>query len=383
MSLTQLGSVTTYHRSAVANVESGRRAPDRRFAVEADCLLGAGGRLVAAWDRDASNREDLIEQRQMLNRAARESLALATETAERDDLGAQAAQLGVDYLTTPPAEMLRRTLLVRDAALAYLKRGEHPPGVHADLLLTVGRLCGVLTYAALDLGGDDQALAHARAAWRCADLAGDDELRAWTRGTQSLIVRFGGDFPRAHSLAVDGMRYVTTASGTARLLCGQAQSLAGLGDNAGTIDALLDAEDAREHIDGGDSLGGIFAFRETKQRYYSGSSLIWVTGADNQRRAEREASAAIHSWETGPEGERSLDDEALARVYVATARARLGELEGTREALAPILDLPPERRISWIGKRMTRIVDLLAEPPYDDSPTACDVREEIVSYRIG
>ena len=74
---------------------------------------------------------------------------------------------------------------------------------------------------------------------------------------------------------------------------------------------------------------------------------------------------------------RSLDDEALAHVYQATARLQLGQLEGASEALRPILELPPERQISWIRKRLARTAGMLREEPYVGSIVAENLYEEI------
>ena len=79
--------------------------------------------------------------------------------------------------------------------------------------------------------------------------------------------------------------------------------------------------------------------------------------------------------------QRSLDDEALAHIYAATASAQLRDLEAATAYLEPILGLPPERRISWIRKRMTRVVELLTQWPYVHDPLAIETVERIREYR--
>src|SRR5205807_755776 len=124
------------------------------------------------------------------------------------------------------------------------------------------------------------------------------ELLVWVRGTQSLIARFRGDYGVALDYVRDGLQYAGDVPGTgeARLLCGEAQCLANLGDSRASNRTLNAAEQARERIRRPDSLDGLFAFSEVKQRYYAGSSLIWLDGGDDARRAETEASAAIDAW---------------------------------------------------------------------------------------
>jgi len=133
----------------------------------------------------------------------------------------------------------------------------------------------------------------------------------------------------------------------------------------------------RERLSTVDSLGGIFEFSEAKQRYYAGSSLIWLSGGRDAERAARAAGEAIAIWQGEPPETRSLDDEALAYVYQGTAYLQLGQLDAADAAIRPILDLPPERQISWIRKRLARFADMLRRDPYDGSHEAADLYDEI------
>jgi tetratricopeptide (TPR) repeat protein len=225
----------------------------------------------------------------------------------------------------------------------------------------------VLAYAALDLGDSKAALTHAEAAWVCAERAQDNELRAWVRGTQSLIARFDGDYDQAMSYVLDGLRYGTPGTGKLRLLCGYAQCHANLGDSHGTNHALDLALVERERVSTADSVRGIFEFSEAKQHYYAGSSLIWLDGGPDAERAAREAAEAINLWTHEPVETRSLDDEALAHVYQGTAHLQLGQLDAATHAVRPILDLPAERQISWIRKRLARFAGMLRDEPYTGS----------------
>ena len=77
---------------------------------------------------------------------------------------------------------------------------------------------------------------------------------------------------------------------------------------------------------------------------------------------------------------RSLDDEALAHVYMATARLKLGEIEGAMDAVRPIIELPPERQISWIRRRVSELSALLDAPQFVNSHVAADAHDELQSY---
>jgi tetratricopeptide (TPR) repeat protein len=382
-SLRDLGSRIAFNRGYIGKVEQGEKLPDRQLAELADAALAANGLLIAAWQADTERRREAEKAGRLLLASTRDSLRLITtaeEQAELADLDRASRQLAVAYLSSPPVPMLQESVALRSEALRRLRQHQHRPHELSDLYLTIGRLQGILAYAALDLGDPTTAMTHADAAWVCADRAGDNELRVWVRGTQSLIARFQSEFQQATQYVLDGLQYDTRGTGRLRLLCGYAQCQANLGDGLGANDALDRALREREHLSTRDSAGGLFEFSEAKQHYYAGSSLIWLDGGPHAERAATEAAEAIAGWEQEPPESRSLDDEALAHIYQGTAYLQLGQLDAAAAAIRPILDLPPERQISWIYKRMARFTGLLHRPPFCGSHEAADLHDEIEAF---
>lgn len=392
----EFGEAVRHHRERLklSQAEAARRVPisgahlsriesggtcsaDTARAI--DNALSAGGTLVALHPAPGQlDPQDLFR---------RESERLADMLAEArpgeliTQLGQTTEQLAVDYLATPGPGLAEELATVRRRAVDALRsrRIRHHDQLR-DLTLQIGYLSGVMSYCALDSGHPDAALTHARAAWQAAEAVDSDQLRAWVRGTESLILRFQGDYVSALASADDGLRYATSGSGRARLLAGVAQCHSHDGYTLGTRRALNAAETAFEHQRGVDEFAGLFTFSQAKLFYYSGSSLIWLPGSADSQRARTQASAAIDIWEhAGPE--RSVADEALAHVYAATASLQLHDLEAAASDLDPILALPPERRISWIVKRMDRIIGLLDRPPYDSEPAAGELLERIRDYQ--
>lgn len=335
---------------------------------------------MPSWRLPARPRREADRLGRLLVAATRESLRLIGSSDEHvslDDLDQATRQLAIDYLSQPPAPMLLRAVELRSESVRRLRRRQYRPSELADLYLIVGRLQGILAYSALDLGDAAAAMTHARAAWACAEHAGDNELRARVRGTQSLIARFDGDYDTAMNYVVDGLRYSTRGTGRLRLLCGYAQCQANLGNGLEANRALDLALGERDRLDSSDSVAGIFEFSEAKQRYYAASSLIWLDGGADAKRAAREAAAAIAMWQHQPPGQRALDDEALAHIYQATAYLQLGQLDAASVVIRPVLDLPQERQISWIHKRLRRVAAMLRNGPYRRSRQALDLYDEI------
>ncbi|MFF8610760.1 helix-turn-helix domain-containing protein [Streptomyces sp. NPDC015346] len=379
-SLARLAQHVHYDRTSLHSFESGRRPAPFEVAERADEALGGNGLLVAKWRQEDAARREAAAAHQV--RAA--ALAMSHDLTALAELDISELQEGVestavDYLACPPAPMMDRAHALRGEAFERLRSGHFRPADRADLYVAAGRLSGVLAYALLDLGDAVEAHAHAVAAGRCAEFAGDAELAAWVAGTKSLISRFQGDYGRALEYIQDGYQWVGGGHGTgeARLRCGEAQCLANLGDSRAANRALDGAELARERIRREDSIEGLFGFSRAKQSYYAGSSLIWLDGGHDAERAVREASAAIALWQAGPDAERSLDDERLAHIYLATARVQLDDVEGAADAIRPVLSLPLEEQISWIVKRADRLAGMLSAPRYAGNRTAVETVEAI------
>ena len=381
-SLRDLAERILFNRGYIGKVEQGEKFPERRFAELVDEAFNANGCLLALWATESEERQRAERVGRILTASVMDSRRLITSADERlslNELDDGSRDLAVAYLSTAPGPMLMRSVQLRSEALRRLRDHHYRPSELADIYITLGRIQGVLSYAALDLGDANAAMTHADAAWSCAQQAGDNELRAWVRGTQSLIARFQSDYANALNFVQDGLRYPSQGTSTIRLLCGIAQCHANLGDSSGANRALDLAQAEREHLNTPDAMCGLFEFSQAKQHYYAGSSLIWLTDKADAARAAQEAAQAIEMWEHESVECRSLDDEALAHVYLGTAQLQLGDLDAAAAAIRPILDLPADRQISWIKKRLGRFVGMLRTEPYTGSVAADDLYDEIRS----
>jgi transcriptional regulator with XRE-family HTH domain len=369
-----LAKLANHGKTLINDWENGKGMPSAADAAALDTLLDAGGALRELQRRDP--HDDLVRES--------ERFAQQLEAVHAGELvtvfDRTTDELAVEYLTSPGATLIDEVTTSRREAFKAM-RARRLRNHHQVRYLTtdVGYLSGILAYAALDDGHPGAALAHTEAAWQAAEVVGSDQLRAWIRGTQSLILRFMLRYPEALDHAEDGLRYATTGTARARLLAGVGQSYANMSEPAAVRRALGAAEVAMDEQHGEDEVGGLFTFSRAKLLYYSGSSLIWLEGGDDARRARDQAHSAIGLWQyAGPE--RSVADEALAHIYAATGSLQIHELEQAAADLEPILSAPAGQRISWITKRMDRIDGILAEPPFDTDPQARELRERIKAY---
>lgn len=355
--------------------------------------------LEAASDRDKAQFAYLVGEENTLNgpaitgldeydetsrmlevaSAATDGVLRSLDSAHSDDLSMASAKLAEQYLSTPPGPMLATASRLQNELIQRLNQRSSSAKDMRELQKALGRAAGVLAYAALDLGHPESANRHAELTFRMGAESEMPELQAWARGTQSLIARFQKDYPRAYALVNDGMRYADHRRGSAgiRLLAGGAQSRANLGDTSGALEFLAEADKAREEHNPQDEVHGLFEFSEAKARYYGGSSLMWLPDKVALQRAVTDSQAAISMWQDEDASRRSLDDEALAHVYAATAKARLGDLDGAVAAIQPVLGLPPERRISWLTKRVGELATHLSRNRYAGSALAAAVVDDL------
>jgi hypothetical protein len=137
--------------------------------------------------------------------AAHESFEHAARTAGDVDPGDIARlqesvwQLARRYHSTPPLQLLAEGRHIRNLAYLLLERTRRPAQT-AELYLTAGQACGLLSVASFDLALWDAAEEQARSAHTYADLVGHADLRAWARGTQALIANWRGQPRRAVDL---------------------------------------------------------------------------------------------------------------------------------------------------------------------------------------
>ena len=70
----------------------------------------------------------------------------------------------------------------------------------------------------------------------------------------------------------------------------------------------------------------------------------------------------------------------LAQIELATARLRVGELDGARPALSVVLALPPGMRIDPFPQRLETVRAELARSRYHGSAQASDLAAEIEDF---
>ncbi|MGH8906494.1 MAG: hypothetical protein ACRD0K_08255 [Egibacteraceae bacterium] len=332
--------------------------------------------------------DDGLEVERQMAMAGRRALRFSA-TVEGSNVGPETleqlrdevARLALAQKTQPVATVLGDLVDVQDVAFRLLE-GRQRPDQARQLYLLAGIACGLLASACHDLGDPYTAMTQARTAYVCADNAGYDGLRAWVRGQQALIAYWAGWPHEAVRYAQLGTDLAARVIGTSAVYLPAlaARAYAALGDEDGSRTAIEQAHSARERVtpDELDEFGGLLTFDRPKQLYYAADATVWVPG--EEERAEREALEAIQAYEHAEETERSVVCEVGSRADLALALAHRGELDGAREALRPVLDVPPAWRIRGIVTSALRVHAALRDPRYRGSPAAAETQQEIEAF---
>ncbi|MGH3810223.1 MAG: hypothetical protein ACRDRU_27095 [Pseudonocardiaceae bacterium] len=286
-----------------------------------------------------------------------------------DQLTADVRRLVITSQQPLPSH-LGDVVATQDRAFTLLE-GRQRPEQTRDLYLLAGITCGLMAYASQDFGALHDAMTQARTGYACADNAGHDGLRAWTRGIQSFISYYSGRLEDSLHYAQSGAQAAARSRGTAGiwLVSSEARALAALNRLDEAHIALARATEARERVepDELDSLGGLCSFSQPGQLGYAAAAFSWG-GPAEATHTERLALDALDAFATAPAQDRSFGSVPITRSVLVLARVSQGQVDGAAEALAPVLDLPPSQRIHQIVTSVERVrtaLSTLTDPGRD------------------
>lgn len=301
-----------------------------------------------------------------------------------DQLWAETGRLAVAYPQQPLSVITGDIVSLQDIVFTLLE-GRQRPAESRDLYVIGGLASGMLSKASHDLRDPDTAMTHARTALLCANNAEHASLAAWVRGLQSLITYWALRPREALEYAQTGQQLPgTTGSVTVWLASLEARAWARLGNGAASRQAIARASELREQLARNDldEIGGMCYFSRPRELYYAsdaGAALPEHDESGLREETEVFASDAIAAYVQAPDEEKSFGDEAGSRTDLAIARIRSGNLEGAREAIQPVLDLPVTLRINGV---VTSVLDVhrAVTTRAADAPLARDIQEEIEAY---
>lgn len=393
LSLRQLAARLNYSPAYLSEIERGIKPASIELASRCDQVLDSDTYLtnLAQSDRrqpkpaasppaeytSSASPTDVVmaAAHESTDRAAADG-AYSVSEATIEQLHADVQRLAQTYDETSPMDCLLEARRVRDLAAGLSERTRRPTQV-ADLYLTVGQACALMSATSFDLAVWPAAVEQARSAYLYGELIDHRPLQAWARGFQALIASWTGRPREAVNLFERGLDVTPDGSARIRLLSIGSRAWAHLGDVERTTELLAAAQRERDTAgENGDdelhdAIGGQFGWSRARQAMSTSSSYL---------RIDRPREAAQHAREAMQLSPSSDHYRANAATDLACAELQLGHLDAAEAALTQIWDVPTDlRRYGLIG-RLSTVVQLLTGDPYRSTSSAGDLRDAIESF---
>ncbi len=112
----------------------------------------------------------------------------------------------------------------------------------------------------------------------------------------------------------------------------------------------------------------------------AGSALVEIPQAESGAIEDLQRATELYAAGPGPGEQYGYGCVALAHVDLATALLRAGRLDAAAMALGPALAVSPGQRISAIPEHLGRVRSELARNPYQGSPQATELDEQIEDF---
>ncbi len=186
----------------------------------------------------------------------------------------------------------------------------------------------------------------------------------------------------------ESLRYVQLAATDAAVIRGtaavgralrEARTQAAIGNADEARAALTAATEAREQAqpDELDEIGEQITLSTPDGLFVAADALSLLP---DPAAAEQAANFAVSAFDDIPANQAKFGNAACARIILSLARFRQGDVDGARDALRPVLDLPPQQRLYGIMTNMQRVQVTLTDARYHGSPTARDTAAEIEAF---
>jgi hypothetical protein len=273
-----------------------------------------------------------------------------------DRLSDAVHELATACMRRPPSELLHDYVAAQDTLYTLLE-GRQQPVLTRQLYFLAGVVGGLVANASKDVGDSHLALTQARTAFLCAENADHNGLRAWIRGLQALIAYWAERPLESIRYAQSGADYAARSGNTTTiwLAVGEARAWAAVGNAAEARAAIERGERAWDSLrpDEVDELGGVCTFSRPRQLYYAAEAFSWLPSEAEE--GERYAAQAVEAYADTSRPEWDFGDQAGSHADLAIARIARNELEGAVEAIRPVLELPPERRINNVVTSVERV----------------------------
>lgn len=331
------------------------------------CGQPVSARLLLAAARESSEHACRAESRRLGPVTLEQFRAAVTRLARHSPAG-------------EPVPLFGQLRAARDRVQAAADTRSCPDG-QRELYVLLGCLNHLMATTARHIGVPAVADELALAGLAYATVIADRSLIARLRLDLAITAYWSGLLRDCLGQASTGLQYVTGGLAAAQLHLIRARAAARLGDTSAARQAVDTARQARDDADPGDPAqrAGLISFSPAACHYYAGAALAEIPGAGKGAVTELERAIELYAAATGP-GTESEHEHMSARVTLAIARLRGGDLHAARVAAGPVLDLPCPRRIASLRHTFAQARSELAAPRYHGSAQASELDARIERF---
>ncbi len=311
------------------------------------------------------------------------------QLAERRDIGeaslehlrSEVVRLSRECLTAEPLPLFFEMRRVREQMYQALDRKIWPRD-EVEVYFLLGCLSSLMADMAESIGNPSAAEELARSGLAYALAIDHRPLIAQLRLNLAVVALWTGQSRRGLDLAASGLSYLATGPNGAQLHIMHARAAARLGDTDTAMAKISLAAQVRDtdYADDLLQIGGQFSFSLACHHYLAGFAAADLASADSEAISQLRRAVELYEAGPGPGEDHSEHCKMIARVDLASAWLKAGDLDAALTTVGPVLVLPPGRRISKLPKRLTRMRRELAGPGYRGAPEAKDLDEQIERY---
>lgn len=277
-----------------------------------------------------------------------------------------------DHVYLPTATVLAKALRIHKQIQMLLQGGKQRVRQSADLFRIDASLLGHICLLFGDIHRDEAAAAYAAVAILAADEAGSSPAEAFS--AQAQIARWRHRYAQAADLAHQGFICTPPTSIRVLLACQEANAAALAGDVRRARHALAQAEAARGDV-ADERSDSVWSCPPGRYGLYR---LSVALNSGDATTALREADVAENAWPS--DQPKPFGTWAHLRIAAGHAYLISASVDGAVHQIDPVLDLPPEYRLSTLTEHMTTIQQLLLSRRFTGSVEAASLLQRIDQF---
>ncbi|WP_326681578.1 hypothetical protein [Streptomyces sp. NBC_01237] len=308
-----------------------------------------------------------------------EAAALRLDELTLDQLHDDLVKLSQKYGNTPPPEVFHEANNLLQQVQVNLERTRSPEQ-HKRLYHAAAQASALLGAVSFDLGALAPAVSFARSAAQYGKTIDYGPVQAYAYGMLAFMAFWDGRPGEAVRLAHTAQNFGGIGdTARRRLLAIEARAYGHLraDDQAKAAIKAASEQTTGRRDELHDDIGGEFGFDAARTAMSHATTCLLMRDPTS---AEEFATTALDLLSAQPQANVPIVVSGPAAIDLARARLMRNEVEGAREALTPVFQVPPNWRGSGLMERLIATRIELTRPQLRSAPAALSLAEQIEAF---